>query len=278
MKTRFFTALLGVSLFLMGCEPDWGESPDSPSKPLPTPDVEAPAIQFEKKACISLVVSADCQYCHDCKSTIKNIINESFDGKVHMMTFFGELRPDGHNDLCIAGHMPAVEFYPTIYIDYDASRFNIESFNNLNDYMMSEIQNSLNEIPSCGIAISSDISEGKITAKVRLTASETGSFNLVICTVENDVEYYQRTKESEIIAEHPYVVRHLEWDNYLGKTYMLTRGQEIEVTYECPVRDDWNTDGLYIYALALKDGLTDNINACLASGSADYVITEQTSI
>ena len=63
MKTRFFTALLGVSLFLVGCEPDWGESPDSPSKPLPTPDVEAPAIQFEKKACISLVVSADCKYC-----------------------------------------------------------------------------------------------------------------------------------------------------------------------------------------------------------------------
>lgn len=163
---------------------------------------------------------------------------------------------------------------PALFLDLrkDTHEINVEST------IVKQLQRVLNDYPAtCGVAIESayDATQQEIKVTVKVTASETNDYRVLVFLLEDHLIYSQ-LGAAETEYEHNHTVRYAFCAELIGdKLGTIEAGQEATKTFTCSVSDEWKPENLRIVACAVnksEDGeyYANNSAMCPIDGSIEY--------
>lgn len=235
--------------------------------------------QFEKHVALWEFTGAWCANCPQGYTNMNFVVQSSslFKEYVHEMAFHSDT--SGEDEL-------AIEETDKIMIDMNVASFGFPSY--VVDMYLGgslvesvNIKEHLNEAfeengSCCGVAVASEIADGKASVKVKLYPEMSGAWRTAVYVVEDKVKYYQKDgmKEHDQYT-HRHVVRQIVSETYKGDRIgsgMAAAGKEVEATYEIAMDGSWNLEETFVYVLAIDpSGNVNNMNLCLLNGgNEDY--------
>ncbi len=141
------------------------------------------------------------------------------------------------------------------------------------------VERSLNEYPAtCGVAVKSTCTDGKIDITARVTPSVDGDYRLAIFVVEDRIVGKQT--DGGLVRDdytHRHVARRMLSKSYRGDALgQMTAGVEVVREFTTEAAAEWNLENCEIYAVAIDaEGRVNNVSVChLNGGDTDYDYAE----
>lgn len=132
--------------------------------------------------------------------------------------------------------------------------------------------------PTCGVAIDTDVVDGKIALKAKITSATSTIYRYDVMVVEDGIEYMQLGVSGDYA--HNNVVRLVASSGITGSRFnsgeALEPGREYVAERSITIEDGWNVENLRIVVVALTtpDGgesyVVNNCNECKLGESVDY--------
>lgn len=238
-------------------------------------EVEAIESQFVRNVAVFEFTGAWCTFCPSGYSNMNFVIsrNSAYKETVHIMAFHSS--GEGIDDLAIPetdkimSDMKIGTGFPSFLTD-------LRTGGGLADgnTFKSSLVEAFEQYPShCGVALESQIADGKIKVNAKLHSEKTSSYRIAVFVVEDNVKYYQ--KDGSLTYDsynHRHVVRRIISSSYKGdRLGDVKAGEEVSKEYETNVDPAWNAGQVYIYALAIDDkGFVNNLCICPVNGKSDF--------
>ena len=238
-------------------------------------EVEAIESQFVRNVAVFEFTGAWCTFCPSGYSNMNFVIsrNSAYKETVHIMAFHSS--GEGIDDLAIPetdkimSDMKIGTGFPSFLTD-------LRTGGGLADgnTFKSSLVEAFEQYPShCGVALESQIADGKIKVNAKLHSEKTSSYRIAVFVVEDNVKYYQ--KDGSLTYDsynHRHVVRRIISSSYKGdRLGDVKAGEEVSKEYETNVDPAWNAGQVYIYALAIYDkGFVNNLCICPVNGKSDF--------
>ena len=238
-------------------------------------EVEAVESQFVKNVAVFEFTGAWCTFCPSGYSNMNFVIsrNDAYKETVHIMAFHSA--GEGIDELAITetdkimSDMKIGTGFPSFLTD-------LRTGGGLSDgnAFRSSLVEAFGQYPShCGVALESQIADGKIKVKAKLHSEKTSSYRIAVFVVEDNVKYYQ--KDGSLTHDsynHRHVVRRIVSSSYKGdRLGDVKAGEEVSKEYVTDVDSAWNADNVYIYALAIDHkGFVNNLSICPVNGKSDF--------
>ena len=260
-------------------EPETPAEPSQPSQPeTPQPDFES---QFEKHVALWEFTGAWCANCPEGYTNMNFLLTASslFTDIVHPMAFHSDY--SGEDALALEGDVTdkimmdlniASLGFPSYIVDMSLGGSLVESVN-LKTHLNQILEDN---VPYCGVAVSSSVASGSASVNVRLYSELNSVWRIAVYVVEDRVKYYQKDGMQEHESyTHRHVVRRIVSESYRGDRLgngPVAASTEAEASYDIPLDEAWNLDNTSIYVLAIDpQGCVNNMNHCqIDGGESDY--------
>lgn len=266
----FATVTPGRYAFKAVC--DGVESNTISVEAIPQDPVES---QFVKNVAVFEFTGAWCTFCPSGYSNMNFVIsrNDLYRETVHIMAFHSGT--SGPDELAI----PETDKIMTdmnVGAGFPSFLTELRTSGGLSDgnAFKSSLAEAFEENPShCGVAVESDVTDGKINVVAKVYSEMTSSYRMAVFVVEDNIKYYQ--KDGSLTYDeynHRHVVRSIASASYMGdRLGDIKAGEQSSKTYEIALDSSWNLDNTYIYALAIDHrGTVNNMCICPVNGNVDF--------
>ncbi len=211
---------------------------------------------------------------------------------IHLCAFHSDV--EGKDGLAIPATQDVFGLFKGLaYPSFVTDLRNVDGhFGNLTEDGISNVQPSLiasfEDYPAhCGVAVSSDVNEGKAKVNVKVASELTSVYRVVVLVVENGIVYPQKSPmypDGQEDYIHNHVVRRIVTkyvNTFTGEKITddgrITAGEEASGVWEFDVDGEWNLGNTEIYALVLDSrGYVNNMNHCpVDNGESGYKMKKQ---
>lgn len=243
--------------------------------------------RYDRHVCVMEFTGAWCINCPEGYDKMMGVLSKpsmaKYRDNIHICAFHSDL--EGKDDMAIPATQDVFAMfeglaYPSFATDMRES--GVLTADGISLFQPSLIASFEDYAPHCGVAVSSELKDGKAEVTVKVKSELSSQYRVMVLVVENKVEGWQKTTtypEGKDDYIHNHVVRKVVTS--YGATFTgekitdsgyISSGDEASRTWSVELDEEWNLENTEIYALAQdSDGYVNNMNLCdIDGGDSGY--------